>query len=270
MDPELVNIALGLGGIIIGIVASYVFYQLSVERKDPRWTAVGNNLISDFGSEWDKLSITYDQQPVKNLSVSKVAIWNAGKATIERADLTEIEPLRICIPKGVDLLDARLLAQNNQANCCAIETDTVKGTVAFNFDYLDQGNGFVVQVVHTGVVATDLELLGAIKGVRRVRRTSRISPIPIKEGYETTALVFGGLVIALIVAWYLLGGNSLPGFAVSGSAGELGPRDPIVLVVMAVFGILVFAVALFGGYSLHYFTQKTFSIPPKELRKYLE
>ena len=185
MNLELIGIIIGVIGVVIGVLGSYLFYRISIERKEPVWWVTGNNLISDFGSQWDKLKITYNDRAIKNLTVSKIVFWNEGKKTVDKEDLTEADPLRICLQSEISLLDAQILGLNNPASRCKIVSDYETGTVTIHFDYLDRSNGLVIQMIHSGTSPSQLDLKGSIRGVESIHYA-----MPVQQSSRFISFVF--------------------------------------------------------------------------------
>ena len=74
---------------ILGIVAGYIFYRLSIRTKEPYWSIVSNNLIQDNITQLNDLEVKYKRQKVETVTVSKILLWNKGGETIDRLDITE-------------------------------------------------------------------------------------------------------------------------------------------------------------------------------------
>jgi hypothetical protein len=60
-------------------------------------------------------------QRVDNLALSKVAIWNRGKDTINAEDVAPIDPLRITIGEEHRLLSAEITFRTTGANNSSID-----------------------------------------------------------------------------------------------------------------------------------------------------
>jgi len=118
------------------------------------------------------LDVLFKDQRVENFTISRVMFWNDGVETINKHDITAADPLRITIANGAKLIDAQIIAFNNHPNQCEC-TLTEDGVCAYlTFDYLDYGNGVVIQVFHTGTSSKNINIEGTIKGAKGLKRKS--------------------------------------------------------------------------------------------------
>lgn len=88
---NIVSLALG----IAGVLSSIYFYIRSKREKRPVFHTKKFQLVKDKVSDVQGLAIMFEGQQVKTLSITKLAFWNAGARTIDRADIVESDPLRV-------------------------------------------------------------------------------------------------------------------------------------------------------------------------------
>lgn len=158
-------------GLIISFILGYYFYFKSSKKRSPIYSIRSRNLIRDYTNEVKKLSIKYENEDVKSLTVSRFLFWNDGAETINRTDITVAEPL--IIKTASKILDVEILALNEEANRLTISLE--KNEIKVDFDYLDKDNGVVLQIFHTGTSSNDLILYGKIKGSRMPKKESLYS-----------------------------------------------------------------------------------------------
>lgn len=170
MQTDIIGVALGIASLIIGTVVSFYFYRKSLRLKDPCWSIRSNNLIRGYSSKLSGLKIEYNEQNVENLTISKIIFWNDGAETIKRDDITTANPLRIIGTEQVELLEVRPLSSSSTSNCLKCELTEDKKSAPIEFEYLDQGQGAVIQVVHTGTTSKNINIIGDIKGVKKLRK----------------------------------------------------------------------------------------------------
>jgi hypothetical protein len=159
---------IGLSGIIIGGIISFYFYWKGRRIKDPCWDIRSVNLIEGFKIKLENLEILYKHKIIDKLTISRIILWNAGLETINSNDITSLDPLRIIASENVNILDIKLLITNNPPSAinCILSKD---GKSAFiNFDYLDNNQGAVFQLIHTGKSSSELKMIGTIKGTRKI------------------------------------------------------------------------------------------------------
>jgi hypothetical protein len=150
---------------IIGIVLAVIFYLKSKKIKSPYYAIRSINLIKDLISKIESLEMLFRGKPIKNLTVTKIAFWNAGNDTINYQDIPHTEPLTINVKEGIEILDAKVLYAKNPANQFSISTSDDNSLIKLQFEYIDNDEGAVIQIIHTGVSEEDIDIHGTIKGV---------------------------------------------------------------------------------------------------------
>jgi hypothetical protein len=154
---------------VIGLAASYYFYRKSIRAKEPCFFFRSYNLIQGLDSKLDNLKISYGDNKIENLTVSRMLLWNNGLETIERSDIATVNPVRIVGIEGLKFLDAKILAQNNHSSQFRVNIAEDSESILLDFDYFDHNQGCVIQIVHTGTSSKDVQLVGDIKGVKLLR-----------------------------------------------------------------------------------------------------
>lgn len=89
VDFLVTNPLLGLASFIlaiIGLVLAVIFYLKSKKIKSPYYAIRSINLIEDLISKIESLEMLFRGKPIKNLTVTKLAFWNAGNDTINYQD----------------------------------------------------------------------------------------------------------------------------------------------------------------------------------------
>jgi hypothetical protein len=155
---------------IASLLATYYFYRKSVRIKEPYWAIHSNNLIQGYSSKLSDLRVLYKREKVENLTISKVLFWNNGADTIDRLDIMTANQLRITGVDKTKLLDVKLLAVNNPSSQFSLEFADDKSCAYLSFDYLDNKQGAVIQVVHSGISSDDIIVTGDVKGVKALKR----------------------------------------------------------------------------------------------------
>jgi hypothetical protein len=116
--------------------------------------------------------------------------------------------------ESVDILDVRVIQQNSYSNNFNVNLGVNPSDWWLNFDYVDEENGVVLQVVHTGKGSSDVELKGRIIGNKRIKRrpidvvrhsklVERFLGENIAGSSSKLAHVFGPPILALAVAGFM-------------------------------------------------------------------
>ena len=130
----LIGYAIGL----IGIILSIIFFKKSKIEKRPCCINRSRNLIYHSESDLKDLIITAEYKGVKveSLSYTKVAFWNAGRATINGSDISKIDPIRIEI-LNEQVYDYQIIYTSQKANNFNLNRLTSNNELFFSFDYID-------------------------------------------------------------------------------------------------------------------------------------
>ena len=149
---------------IIGLITGYIFYRRSLRIKEPVYHIISKNLIRDSFSRVSGLEILHKGHKIKTLTVSNILFWNRGRATIEKTDIVNANPLRIECSQGNHILDMILIEVNNPSSQFALEMENNRTRAKILFDYLDKDQGAIIQVTHTGTKLSDISIEGYLKG----------------------------------------------------------------------------------------------------------
>ncbi|MGR3311398.1 MAG: hypothetical protein ACUZ77_11580 [Candidatus Brocadiales bacterium] len=169
--PNVLSISLAL----IGIILAIFFYIKGKRTKKPTYAIRSTNLIRDFKGRFGKLKIKYGDEPISNFTATKVAFWNNGKETINGSkggDIATTDQLMIKVKNGSRFLDSDVLhpKKDDNPNQFSIKPSEDGSHVLIQFEYLDKGQGGVMQLLHTGKSSDDVEVCGTIKGYGKLKR----------------------------------------------------------------------------------------------------
>lgn len=137
--------------------------EISIQCKSDILIKAGKNQIK-------KLDVLYDGNPIADLTSSKFYIWNSGNQVLQKTDIVAARPITIRAKKA-NLLDVMVLRMSDPTN--AFQINTVSEQEAkVDFEYVESGDGVLVQVLHTGNFL-DLEFDCKIKGGNDVRNCTK-------------------------------------------------------------------------------------------------
>jgi len=210
---------------VIGLLVRTYFYYKAKKNKNLKYTYKSYNLIKDHSSKFSDLNISYKGEEVSNFTVTKLIFWNNGRETINGSDITNVEPLRIEIKKNLKFLEASIIQQNNKASEIKISKSNDGREIFLEFDYLDNLNGGVINIIHTGNSERELNFKGRIKGIKRIVQATipkapnhihYFIPFPIHKDiskkkpnqrrfhYGLSLTINGLLIVVLGFVFYLL------------------------------------------------------------------
>lgn len=152
-------------------VVSFVFgiytWITGKRRKEISVSDISYVIIKAGKSQVPKLDVIYDGVSIDNLTVTKFYIWNSGNDVINASDIVESKKLSIHSSNDAYILDAQVLNVVDPSNkMCIVSVDPDR--VIIDFDYIDQGEGCLIQLLHAGS-AEELHFSCKIKGGRKVR-----------------------------------------------------------------------------------------------------
>ena len=205
MDVLSIFIASAFG--VAGILLAVFFYFKSRRVKAPLWSIRTINLISDRVQKFPLLSITYGSSAVQNLSLSKVALWNGGTDVIKREDCAPADRLRIEADGEAQILDVALLESNPTSCQASAKLSDDRKRAVLDFDYLDQQNGAVFQVIHTGQTSKAIAVRGTVLGAGnpKLREYSKSghttsSKAALPQAKAQSQITLSGVVVMLAIA----------------------------------------------------------------------
>lgn len=185
-NPIFVLISFVLG--VLGVVFSFIFYFKSKKEKKPYYREKSFTLIENLSSQVEGIKIFHNEKEIENLTITKMILWNGGKETIKNDDVTTIEPLKIKSTDDSEILDAKIIAQSNEANNFSLHSAEDKKSYELKFEYIDYENVVVFQIIHTSKSEQPLEFEGIIKGAGHLSKIEKKASFLSK--YFITHLIF--------------------------------------------------------------------------------
>lgn len=189
---------------IIGIPLSIYLYFKSKKEKSLKFEIKSYNIFKNFESIIENVKVTCEDKNISTLTITKILMWCNGKETIYDTDIATQMPLIIKTREDKDILEAKVISSNNLANNVHLEK-LENNLYKINFEFLDNKDGFIIQVVHTGNNSNDIIVDGKIKGIKKNIRNK----IPKKKGVlekiyknkyvENFIILLMGLILLLIV-----------------------------------------------------------------------
>lgn len=183
----------GIIGLTGGILVSYFFYFLGIERKSLIYNITTTTLISEDIAYIEKLNVIYNGKQIKNLYVSTINIKNNGNTIIEPDDFSNSEPLSF-ITDGELIYPPDYLSEiksNDLFLLYEIGDNNICQKAIIHFDYISKNEAIFCEVIHTN----SLSVKGRLKnGV--------INNIEIKNDHKIFLLGFILAIIISIIFYY--------------------------------------------------------------------
>lgn len=186
---------------VAGLVVGLIPFLLGLKKKRFAFCSNSFELVKNWDSTVNGLTVKYDDKEIRQLAVSRIAIWYNGRGCVSSSSLAKLKPLSIRANNGADILDAHIVSMSDEDSMVSISEKNANG-IKFNFDYFDCREGFVIEVVHTGGI-NDLNLIGKIQGgvapkrVGRVKKTTRKIAKYLRKA-SAVAMVAPAVLVSLL------------------------------------------------------------------------
>jgi hypothetical protein len=140
-----------LVGILAGLLIALYFYRASRIGPRPSYQLKALRLIAkDERALPEEVEILFKGMSVSRLTKTHVIFWNSGKAMLDGKEIVVDDPLRLEFSKEAQVLRARIAKATNKTNKFEVKiNDKSPNEVVCNFDYLNVGDGAVIELLHT-------------------------------------------------------------------------------------------------------------------------
>jgi len=165
-DNQWLNLIFLILAIVSIIVSFYLFYK-SKKKKKPQYSKRSINVISDSLHNVANVEVTYLGNKISNLTVTKIAFWNAGNDTLNFSDLASTNKLRIESVGDVTIFNSEVIYQTSPTN--NITTDIKSNKINIEFDYFDKNQGGIIKIIHSGKKSSDIVIYGTFKSYGEIK-----------------------------------------------------------------------------------------------------
>jgi hypothetical protein len=177
------------------------FYLKSRRAKEMVWSIRTSNLVSVHPDSAGKLKVFYEDRRVNTVSVSEVMLWERGAEPIRKGDIADGDPLRVEAADGVEFLGVHVFPPSDPATKISLAwSEQQRDAVPITFDFLNQGDGAIFRLVHTGRNSEDICIKGTIIGGKKPKRCEVVQD---KRTYTMEAINMVGVlaVVGIEVFW---------------------------------------------------------------------
>lgn len=170
MNPNGMFIANVLATVLLTSAIGYFFYNKQAKRRRPVWTHKTVRLIG--GRSVFKSHIP-GRGKIRQVSITKVVLWNAGKESIEKQDVRRA--INIAFPSGDEILYPPTILQASR-EVTGFSATKKKNDVVVDFDFLEKGDGALIEIVYSSQrklkrgAFNSIPLLSALALARRGQR----------------------------------------------------------------------------------------------------
>jgi len=182
---------------LFGLPLSVFLHFRGKKERVPRYAVRNNNIIKGHKDKYPAVKVHFENygEDIANLSVSKVIFWNYGKETIKKQDI--VKPgIFMRIKNGFKIVDVAIVQFTTEENKFIITKSQDRASATITFEYIDQGEGVIFQVFHTGTSDQDLSITGKVMGAGEPVRM-KVIPADHPNKGQALVLIFGPIVITL-------------------------------------------------------------------------
>lgn len=138
----------------IGLVLSVSFYLKPRRMRQPTYSMRSNQVISSDAIK-HQLEVRLKGNQVRDLVISRIAFWNAGRHAIRDTDCdTKRKPLfKITSTSECKVLDLDFFGEpRSEDDNIKLYNKESEGIFGLDFDFVSPGEGVVLTMAHEGVV----------------------------------------------------------------------------------------------------------------------
>lgn len=137
----------GLVIAVVGIPAAWVFSRRSRRRPTLAFGMQHDIIFTPEASlRQDGLELRHSGGEIDGIRRTRVALWNAGGDAIRRADVVASDPIRLAFEPDDSPLQVRCLTRSREQIDLELVAD--EHGVQIEFDFLDDGDGAILEVLH--------------------------------------------------------------------------------------------------------------------------
>ncbi|GAK69319.1 hypothetical protein RRU01S_04_01410 [Agrobacterium rubi TR3 = NBRC 13261] len=157
------------------LLAVYALYLTFKSRPVSRlaYDTTASTIVGEQQEPFRRsLKITFEGVDVPRATFANIFIWNDGNQTIRRSDITPKKPLRLTLPEGEKFLQYNLASMADEAMDASMSLSE-DGSLTVSFEYIEPGQGFVCEILHTGE-SSSLNLIGVLISAKSPVKKSRV------------------------------------------------------------------------------------------------
>ncbi|MDP2720334.1 MAG: hypothetical protein Q8P44_11035 [Dehalococcoidia bacterium] len=204
-DPGWIGILIAAIGLVVAFLlykASRIGAQLAFQVRSWKLIEKGEKTLPE------DVEILFRGSSISRLMKTHVIFWNSGKAMVSEKSIILDDPLRVVFINGAEVLRVRILTITRKTNKFTTTINpSSPNEVICGFDYLDPGDGVVMEVLHTGKQYYP-DIRGTLRGIPKGPMDYGSIPELVNIGLfppkYTRKILYAGLIMMLIIGGYFL------------------------------------------------------------------
>lgn len=183
---------------ITGVVLACIFYIKSIKKKSPCYQYRTNTIVGKKSGDVSKdIEIKFKGKVVESINRTVIAIWNDGNDYLDSKIILEDNPLKISFKDG-EILSHQVKSKTSDA-LTAYTKQNKENEISVDFNYLDQKEGFCIEIMHTSESVAPL-VSCTIKGIKEgfSNKGKIIQSTPIKAYVKLKYMIISLGIVSVI------------------------------------------------------------------------
>ena len=190
--------AAGLLATFLGLIIAIITPIIQKRRKTLCFSYSTTPLVKEDVSNINDIEILFHGNPVKQLAVTSVQIWNGGNTLITSDDFYREHELTLIFENNETIIGIDILKQSEDTIECNIDTSPTNATISFQA--FEKREFISFNIYHTGNAESLLQLKGKIKEGKIINKTidieKQISLIMDLTAISPLAKSIGSIILA--------------------------------------------------------------------------
>lgn len=157
-------------GIVIPIIIAVIIYLKQKKAPKPIYIIRNNILIENTCNRIKDLDLTFKNNSIDNVVVTKIAFLNVGNESIDYRDVSTKTKLYFNIPNNSKILSTKIMEVIPNTIPFSIQTKD-DSNIELIFQYLDKNQGVILQIIHTCIQTDRIKIIGEINKCKVIRKT---------------------------------------------------------------------------------------------------
>lgn len=163
----LANISLSIISLVVGAVLGVWGHRRFDDSPKLHWSFVSQWVLGPSSEGLEGLTSKFGNVSVSIVTLTKVKVWNSGKHAIVSQDMAADDPLRIILPRDVNVLSVELTHSDRPNSEAFVRQVNEENCVVLTFPYLKYREGIVVGVYADGHLREGLAVAGDFSSLTR-------------------------------------------------------------------------------------------------------
>jgi hypothetical protein len=164
-SEQILVIVLFLAGTFLTWLITYIYFKKSERTRQICFSWTRDRLFSFGRPRFGELELSIDGERTIDPYRLELFVWNPGSETINGFDISKQDPLKFGSPNIRIIKVERTIATRQSVNF-KYTLDGEKKFINLDFDFLDENDGFAIEILYDQSGEVWPNLAGTIKGIK--------------------------------------------------------------------------------------------------------